>query len=109
MKLVTLKLAAEMEQYHEDIQLFLELMVHKLHKNVHKGRWEGLHPGDAFNHLMDEVMELHDAMDGKNAAEVFFECADVANYAMIIASITRDRVQTKTTTAGSSSPALPEK
>ena len=91
MRTITVTLTAEMDQYHEDISKFLDLMVHKLHKNVHKGRWESLNARKAYICLEDEVRELYDAIQSGDNSEVFLECADVANFAMIIASITRDR------------------
>ena len=102
MKSITFELHGDMEQYAGDIQQFVSLMLHKLHKNVHKGRWEGVNTGDAFIYLSDEVIELYDALRAKNAEETYLECADVANFAMIIASITRD----KTATVGSNSSEL---
>lgn len=91
MGIITVELPAEMQQYTEDIQQFLALMVHKLHKNVHKGRWESLSVNDAFELMRGEMRELRHAVFEHNRDEIYLECADVANFAMIIASITRER------------------
>ena len=90
MRVITIQLDNEMDQYHEDISKFLELMVHKLHKNVHKGRWEGMDVWTAYSLLVDEVHELEAALLEHNRDEVLLEAADAANFAMIIASIVRE-------------------
>jgi len=94
MKVITIQLSDDMDQYHDDIIKFLDLMIHKLHKNVHKGRWEGLDVWKAYSLLVDEVHELEAALLEGNRNEAFLECADAANFAMIVASIMRERNDT---------------
>ena len=91
MRIVILELSDEMDQYYEDIKQFLDLMVHKLHKNVHKGRWEGMDARKAFRLLLDETDELNESLREGDLENIYLECADVANFAMIIASIVRVR------------------
>jgi hypothetical protein len=91
MKTITVTLTDDMDIYHDDISKFLDLMVHKLHKNVHKGRWENIKADDAFMLLRAEMKELMTAILENNKDEAYLECADVANFAMIIASIMRER------------------
>jgi NTP pyrophosphatase (non-canonical NTP hydrolase) len=91
MSVIVFELSTEMEPYREDISKFVELMIHKLHKNVHKGRWEDVKAMKAYDLLVDEAIELLEAIQCNAKDEIFLECADVANFAMIIASITRER------------------
>lgn len=89
--ILTVEMPDEMAMYAEDIQEFVGLMVHKLHKNMHKGRWEELSLASAYMALMEESDELHRAIREQNTDEAYLEAADVANFAMIIASIMRER------------------
>jgi hypothetical protein len=91
MSIITIELTAEMQQYADDIKRFVDLMVHKLDKNRHKGRWENIDANSAFNYLCDETVELQTALWRGDPDSIYFECADVANFAMIIASIMRER------------------
>ena len=97
MKIISIQLADEMDQYYDDITEFLHLMIHKLQKNVHKGRWENMTDVEACRHLMGEVEELLEAIGCNDSNEIFLESADIANFAMILASITRAKCQTSST------------
>jgi len=66
-------------------------MIYKLRKNAHKGKWEGRSLKDEMGKLRAEVVELTDAIDEGNSVEIILEGADVANFALIIASIAADR------------------
>jgi hypothetical protein len=78
----------EMEQYAPEIKRFLGLMLEKLHKNVHKGKWEDLDVRTAFQLMLTEIRELRQSLDGGFPSDdIIRECADVANFAMILASI----------------------
>ena len=58
-------------------------MVEKLKANQHKGGWADLTSDQLLELLVAEVRELVDALnDGRGVVE---ECADVANFAMMIA------------------------
>lgn len=87
MTTISFELTGEMEQYSKDIEDFVGLMIHKLHKNVHKGRWENLDMNRAIKRLEEEVIELRTAARGNYPHEVPLEAADVANFAMMIVSI----------------------
>lgn len=91
MKIITIELADEMDQYHDDIKQFINLMVYKLQKNVHKGRWEHIDIWDAFWMMQTESGELMRAIRERNIDEIYLEAADVANFAMILASILKER------------------
>lgn len=88
---ITIKTAPETEQYAPHIKFFVDLMLHKLKKNAHKGKWENIGTIDAYNAMLVEVKELKAAMRDGNAAEIIMEAADVANFAMILASIVTER------------------
>lgn len=81
----------EVEQYAPDIRRFLDAMVYKLKVHHKKGRWESMSIEDAQAKLAGEIEELDDAIAGGNLIEILTEAADVANYAMIIASIATER------------------
>lgn len=87
MNYVQIPIPPECEQYKNDIRRFVNAMVFKLAKNAHKGRWEDLTTSKAVGCLVTEVKELSAAINYQNSVEIFLEAADVANFAMIIASM----------------------
>jgi hypothetical protein len=74
------------EIYANDIRRFVDAMLYKLAVNVHKGRWEDVSVQTQYENLLVEVEELRYAMSEGNTVAVMLEAADVANYALIIAS-----------------------
>lgn len=70
-----------------DLERFISAMVHKLHRNRHKGKWEDLNLTDALARLHDEARELEEAICQRSYADILMEGADVANFALIIASV----------------------
>jgi NTP pyrophosphatase (non-canonical NTP hydrolase) len=88
---ITFQVAREVMPYTNDIRRFVDAMAYKLKKNARKGRWEELSLDAAIAFLEDEVRELKDAMRGGNTVEIVLEAADVANFAMIAASIAIDK------------------
>lgn len=81
----------EVEPYAEDIRRFVECMVYKLGRNVHKGRWEKLGMSDTYGLLHKEVEELSEAIHRGNMIEIMLEAADVANFALIASAIAMER------------------
>ena len=77
--------------YREDIRRFVNAMVYKLKRNAHKGRWKDGTTKRYFELLQGEVAELSDSIDEGNLIEQLLEAADVANMALIIASIAVER------------------
>lgn len=69
--------------------IFRDLMAGKLAANRHKPvHWSTLSISDLFSLLEGEIKELKDCiMNGENTIAVLNEAADVANFAMFIASI----------------------
>jgi len=66
-------------------------MLYKLEVHSRKGRWENLDLDQTVQKLEGEVSELTDAMVEGNHIKIILEAADVANYAMIAASIAVER------------------
>lgn len=65
---------------------FAREMLEKLRVNRHKQHWSGFSDAWLFNRLKQEMGELRLALTRKRPdAEVIAECADVANFAMMIA------------------------
>lgn len=91
MSQITFNLPPEVEQYEHDIRRFVDAMVYKLKVHSKKGRWEDLPSIQALSLLKQEVEELEKAMAEGNMIETMLEAADVANFALIIASIAVER------------------
>lgn len=88
---IVIPIPPEVEPYAEDIRRFVHAMVYKLKLNAHKGRWEGKTMAEYCPLLEGEMRELNEAIAGGNLIEILNESADVANMAMIIASIATER------------------
>lgn len=73
---------------HEDIlRPFLDAMRFKLASNRHKGKsFEDMSYEDGFRRLREETAELEEAIKGGNQFEIIFEAADIANFALFIAT-----------------------
>ncbi len=69
----------------QEIENFTVLMETKMLLNEHKGGHERLKLDELMKLLHQEIRELKTAVDDKDYKEVALECADVANYAMLIA------------------------
>ena len=93
-----------MKRGQEEIAWFAEQMQQKLSENEHKEHWINNGLISLFLGMEGEVAEADDAMDGlmnalvdqpdsanirKMVDELIRECADVANFAMMIADIAR--------------------
>lgn len=76
------------------VDRFKQLMLYKLKKNAHKGGWKNMSLQELYNRLDDEMMELLQSLEifvqdtvKNNPMKVAFECADVANFCMMIADV----------------------
>ena len=81
----------------ENIRKFAEIMQYKIDKNKHKdcpimnpdgtGRfWEDCTNDWLITRILDEVIELHTAiLMNESSEDIAKECADIANFAMMIA------------------------
>lgn len=88
---LSFKLPPEVAQYEHDIRRFVDAMIYKLKVHHRKGRWEGKTVAEYLPLLHGEVKELEEAIEGGNLLEILTEGGDVANMAMIIASIATER------------------
>lgn len=73
----------------EDVKWFAEQMESKLQENDHKGGWEECDPFWLLDRLKEEIFELKLSMARQENEDVIKECADVANFAMMIADKAR--------------------
>jgi NTP pyrophosphatase (non-canonical NTP hydrolase) len=72
------------------------LMEKKLRENDHKGLWGMEDIGSLFAKLSEECGELSRAFtQGESEVKVWFEAADVANIAMMIADLSTERPGTR--------------
>jgi len=88
---IEVQIPEAVEPYAEDIRRFVDAMVYKLALKADKGRWEDLPIAKAHDLMLDETAELESAIHGGNLIEILLEAADVANFALIIASIAIER------------------
>ncbi len=69
----------------EQMKNFTNVMETKMLLNEHKGGHARLKIDDLMKLLHQEVRELKTAVEDGDHKEIVMECADVANYAMMIA------------------------
>lgn len=60
-------------------------MLHKFSIHAAKGPWDAVSIGELVHGLDEEVAELKAALVGGRYPEILDECADVANYCLMIA------------------------
>ena len=70
----------------EAVDMFAELMMEKLRRNRHKAHWKHVDKTWLLGRLKDELKELEEAMEAGDSLSLVYECADVANFAMMIAN-----------------------
>lgn len=75
------RLAEEDEQA---VRRFADDMTGKLQANAHKAHWSTVTTGWLFARLIHEVSELGHVLDDGTPAMIRSECADIANFAMMI-------------------------
>lgn len=76
---------ADPRNIREAVKKFTVRMESKLRKNDHKGGWENCDAFKLFDLLLEEKNELEDALESLDPYDIIDECADVANFAMMIA------------------------
>lgn len=73
--------------YDQEIDEFTVHMEHKLLVHKAKGGVERLDVGELTDMLKDEVAELYECIiEDANKEDIISECADIANFAMFIAT-----------------------
>ena len=80
----------------QDMATLVEIMKEKLEENSFKGTWENMDNEDLFSYLRFETVELSDAIFSEPDEAIIRECADIANFAMMIAGNARRRIDEKT-------------
>jgi len=83
---ISVSLLPGTEEYQQDLLVFFDWMIHKLHKHRSKGHWENASPEQYMVLLDGERNELQEALESNNTAWILEESADVANMALILAS-----------------------
>jgi NTP pyrophosphatase (non-canonical NTP hydrolase) len=73
----------------EALHAFQRIMFDKLKANRHKGGWKNASKRELFERLRAELTELQDEMlhGTPDPDAIAKECADVANFAMMIADV----------------------
>jgi NTP pyrophosphatase (non-canonical NTP hydrolase) len=67
-------------------------MEENLLRNDHKGGWEGMTVNQLFLRLVQETLELTAALEADCPTDIISECADIGNFAMMIAEKTKKEV-----------------
>jgi len=78
----------------KQVEWFREQMLQKLQENSHKSGWKDIPLCDLLSLLRMEVLELEEELSREeiNANALIRECADVANFAMMIADIASEQL-----------------
>lgn len=79
-----------------EVKWFAEQMESKLQENDHKGGWQQCGKYWLFERMQEEMTELLQELslfsnDAKNENRIIRECADIANFAMMIADKVREQ------------------
>ncbi|MBK5474390.1 hypothetical protein JFU54_28820 [Bacillus sp. TH19] len=79
---------------------FAECMESKLQENDHKGGWKQCGKYWLFERMQEEITELLQELsrfgnDAKNEDMIIRECADIANFAMMIADKVREQSEVR--------------
>ena len=77
-------LTTDKPRQNDDVSVarFAEIMNAKLFKNRYKAHWSTVSQGYLLQRLTEELVELREALI--SGVDVSGECADVANFAMMI-------------------------
>ena len=73
------------------VDVFALDMKRKLAANVHKKHWDEVTNLYLFRRLVEESLELHEAIGIGTAQNIIDEAADIANFCMMIADQVRQR------------------
>ena len=87
MATISIEIPDEIAQYSGDIQRFVSQMIHKLYVHRDKGGWDDLDTEKVMSLLLEEVVEVEQAIRFGDLSELKDELADVANYCMIYHAI----------------------
>lgn len=77
-------------EFESTLEQFMQVMRDKLNENQHKPRWDGDTIEWLMMRLKEETQELVEAIDfNEPPRNVARECADIANFAMMIADVSK--------------------
>ena len=71
------------------VDIFALDMKRKLAKNVHKKHWSEVTLDYLYGRMLEEQSELYYALKSGKAQDIIDECADVANFSLMIADSVR--------------------
>ena len=71
------------------VDVFALDMKRKLAKNVHKKHWSEVTLEYLYSRMLEEQSELYYALKSGKAQDIIDECADVSNFALMIADSVR--------------------
>ena len=75
------------------VQTFAQLMERELRENDRKGGWQQMKIDWLLKRLRQEVDELEAALKSNDIANIEAECADVGNFAMMVADNARTKIE----------------
>lgn len=78
-------LTPELEPFRDDLEYFMRTMVRKLHVNRYKKFAEDKDVQTLVNGLMNEFLELDEALKTESQFEAALEAVDVSNMAFLVA------------------------
>lgn len=79
--------------FRPELVKFMVVCEEKLRENDHKSHWSGEEIEKLHRRLYDEFGELKRKIQAKKPkADIFRECADIANFAMMIADNYEDEI-----------------
>lgn len=73
------------EMIQKAIAKFGKRMEEKQMRNIHKGHWLSCQDDYLVRRILTELAELMEAIEYGDDMEVIYECADVANFACMLA------------------------
>ena len=77
------------EEIREPLEDHVKHMIQKLEANTHKGGWKHMSTRTLFGLLVDEVLELQEAIFEGNIDHIKSEASDVSNFSFMIADTER--------------------
>ena len=79
-----------MSKLNKAVDSFVLEMKDKLKMNSHKSGWDSCPRTFFLYRLKQEVKELQESLINGNPGEIISECADVANFAMMLANLVNE-------------------
>ena len=79
----------------DTVKWFANYMEHVLLDNDHKGGWRNIPLEELFSRLANETGELQTEINfpEQDMAAIIKECADIANFAMMVADVARKKAE----------------